>query len=474
MQSDTVFHSTKVLKFLRKPVFALILIVSAFRLAFHFFLFPEPVIAVDSVSYIAASQTVFDRLFQGIPDRDRTPFYPMVLALARFLFGAERQFAAVVLFQRAISLLSVYFFYRTARLLLKSLRLAFLASLYYACFPAVLSYNAAVLTESLAVSGTVLLLYCLISPLDSPGGYGRTSVAGLSVFFLIMLRPAFFYLLPILLLFFGLRLVLKRKTRLRDALGLTATCLSMLLVLGYCQIFKRHYDIFHVSVIPYLNQFHIVIQSGLYRHADDGDMDERIRRNVAEASERFPDEPPGPAWLYPTGLSEKAFDFVAWTRSGDYLEHPAEMSKYAMRTIRTNGWEYLRYSALKCLGLSPARASHIVTPKDAPENGDRVRRRVAAALNVLFAGFWRFGLVFAILLLESVALLRSAILFRHATDAPTVWSRGLLWLWLTGAYATALIGAQCDWGRLVVPAVPPVILLLAWEVDRLLRLREKP
>lgn len=452
------------------------------RCIYHFFLLPDPIFGGDTSSYLQASEHFFSKMFHGRLDLERTPLYPGLIATIRSFLGEEYLFRGIVLIQRAVSLLSVRCFYRMCTQLIKYRPIVFAATLYYACSPCLLSYNATLLTESLSISFVVFLFSAIVSYARSPGGL-RGFLLGLSFFPLIMLRPAFLAVLPILTLFWLVRL-LGKTTRRQDLSGLFGTVFSLLLLLGYCQLFRTNHGVFHVSIIPYLNQFHILIQSGLYRYGDDTEMNERIRRNIEEYVAAHPDEKPGPRWLYPDGLSEEAFNHVAWARIDDYLESPARLAEYAMRTMRKTRSKYVVYSIGKACAMASGRFCQIVTPT--PDSGPL--NRVNAVLNAAMGGMMRFGLVYLLLVWEAVAMAVIVVrvfcrrktgsvsaLIRHLKTASVLsqWHTGsslairaILGLWIAGTFFTAIVGAQCDWSRLVMPGLPLVILLTAQLVDR--------
>lgn len=83
--------------------------------------------------------------------------------------------------------------YRTASLL-KSDRVAYWLTFVYGVIPIVPSWTPIILTESLAISGSVFYLYFTISAVKT-GGTKKAWLSALRMLLLVMLRPSFIYII---------------------------------------------------------------------------------------------------------------------------------------------------------------------------------------------------------------------------------------------------------------------------------------
>lgn len=230
----------------------------------------------DTASYIDA----WERFEAGFPDVDRTPVYPAFLAFCRFVAGKGHMLTLAVVLQNAISWISLWFFYKIAIRATGSERVAFYLSVIIAILPAFAMWHCHVLTESLAVSGSIFFVYSFLSFYD-----GKPLWHALGVFFwlmfLIFLRPAFIYLLPVT----GVALLLmawqKKQLWRRTALGLGAVIVTTAAILMYMVAYKQHYGVFAVSKVSLYNNFFNMRKDGLLEPAKTDNVE---LRNYIEQS----------------------------------------------------------------------------------------------------------------------------------------------------------------------------------------------
>jgi len=441
----------RLLRLVRSPIFWVMLLAAVWQVSFYRncaspFLFP------DTHTYLTPSEN--PRLFRGDIDSWRTPIYPCFIAAIRYFSGEEQYLHGVVLVQQLISWISVYCFFHTARRLFKNTLVTAGVSLYYACHPAILGFNAGIYTESLAVSGTVFAVFLLISYLDHPG-YGKAIMMGIVIFLLIMLRPSFLLFLPIFLLLWTVRLIVVREPRFRetDLTCLWASFAVLILVLGYCQLFKQKYGEFSLSDVVYFNQFCIVVQSGIYRHGSDPIINKQIEALWETWKKENPNEAEsGPPWIYPKG-GNVAFNLYLTGDVGEEKIPFLQKLKYARETIRKNRLDFAWYSIGKFIGIK----------NDGVEWGYwffKEHRRYKESLFNFFILQLTFKSVYILLLLEMAVLSITLYFTRHV---PWFWC--VCWLLMTGTIFTAVVGSHDEWSRLVLPALPLVILLIAKYVD---------
>lgn len=211
----------------------------------------------DSRGYVAA----FDVICSGQLDLERTPVYPIFLGVIRAVVGTDLFYWGVVYMQSAVFLLSIRYFYRLVRLLGSQNCITFLITIFYCLVPGLVSWNNAILTESLAISGTVFLFYFAINGWKK-AHIGSLVSFGCSLFILCMLRPSFLFLVPIFFCFWFISLFLKGK-KIIACYGLSGVVLTAVLVLCYCTCFQKTYGVFTPSSIGTLNQYCVARQRNL-------------------------------------------------------------------------------------------------------------------------------------------------------------------------------------------------------------------
>ena len=201
---------------------------------------------VDTWSYAAA----WDVVSRGIPDIFRTPVYPCIIGMARWLFGERLSWLAVCAVQIAVLLPSTVCFCRLAERLSGGGRPAFVVSILYAACSAL--WTNCLLTESLAISGTVILLWFTVSLYDR---LSVVSAAGAAVTtaLLVFLRPAMIYILPMLVVWWAVAGIAERKGR-QAAAGIAGTVAVILMVLLYMMSYSRHYGVFSLSSVSDINR----------------------------------------------------------------------------------------------------------------------------------------------------------------------------------------------------------------------------
>ena len=245
-----------------------------------------------------------------------------------------------------------------------------------------------------------------------------------------------------------------REHRFREAMGLLSIIGALILVLGYCQLHKQKFGVFNISSVSQVNQFHIILQSGLYRYGSDPAINEQLSLLVETWKKENPEAIPGNRRIFRTGTNN---DFLwkyihgmpeyqrpGYTLSETGIKFPRE---YIKNTIRSNLFRYALYSLGKFYEIR--------------KYGFEARiGKYKKKISTPFVLELKFQSVYVFLLLEIVTLV--AVLY-FARRIPWFWC--VCWLLTAGTIFTAVVGAQGEWTRLVIPALPLVILLIAKYVD---------
>ncbi|MDR1958038.1 MAG: hypothetical protein LBQ54_03175 [Planctomycetaceae bacterium] len=420
----------------RSPLFWILLFVTVYRFGLSFF-YSEPKFFGDTLSYITASQNLTS-LRHGDVDVLRPPVYPAFIAVHRMIFGEEHLLEWIVRTQQLISWLSVIALYYTGMNLFKNKILVILATLCFALNTGVSYFNVSILSESPAVSGIIFLMALLISYLRHPT-FLKAFLLGITVFLLIMLRPAFLVFLPVFLLFWGCRLLFVRKMRKKDAMGLVTTLAGLFLVLGYCHLNSKKCGVFTLTVASPNNQFVCMLQSGLYQK-DNTEISCRTQSAMEEYRKQYwyiTDAEPN--WLLLAdgiGFDDPInFRDRVWAREGFHVS-TEQKNIYVTQMIKKNKIAYAEYLLKKTvmLGLNTGR-------------------------------FIKFAFVYALILLDFFVIL----LFMKRSPVNQTLFLTVLWMIVTGGFVTAIVGSHAEYERLVFPVSSLVILMFFSVIDHFTR-----
>lgn len=219
----------------------------------------------DSETYLTYP---WQDLFHFRVTSGRTPVYPAFLALMRFFFGEEYFLRFTVVIQAVLSFLSLFLLYRTIYTVSHRPLLSNLATSLYGLCPDVIVWDNAILTESLALSLTVLLLYLLVRFLYHPN-FKTGSKLTLLCFLMIFERPTFLLFAALLFGFWILRLIFCSSER---RLLFKLCALSILCFVGvglYAISFKQHFGFYSISDAMARQNVVTSIMRGYYKYSSD-------------------------------------------------------------------------------------------------------------------------------------------------------------------------------------------------------------
>jgi hypothetical protein len=226
----------------------------------------------DTDTYYAA----WDTICSGKIDAFRTPLYPVFIGLAKAVFGDFAGKIVVWIIQSAIFLCSIKWMKFLSEYFISNRKIAFLVTAFYAIFPGPLVMNAAILTESLALTGMVGLLYLTVKLYERQQPKYMAWITLLLVA-LIMLRPAFSYL-PVI--YAGLWIVAFFSHQFPKRiclLGGLSVIVVISIVVGYTLQMKRTYGIMTLSGISLDNNYFAVRTAGVI---DPEELSDTVTRKV--------------------------------------------------------------------------------------------------------------------------------------------------------------------------------------------------
>ncbi len=190
----------------------------------------------DTAYYFMAGEN----LWNGELDCLRTPVYPLLCKSFSVLFGTQGMAIALTVLQSIVYILSLFSLQRLATRAVNNDTLRNILLFFYVCCIAPGWCNE-ISTESLSISGTVILVDILFRFLDGPT-FGRNFMLHIMMLMLLFLRPTFILFLVLLPLCFLLKM--RRATiRKHFYLALTGSLLCLLCFGGYANLYKNKFGV---------------------------------------------------------------------------------------------------------------------------------------------------------------------------------------------------------------------------------------
>ena len=378
----------------------------------------------DTPSYLSA----WENWSQGKVDTFRTPLYPMFLGAIKSIAGKAWGWVAILI-QYAIFVLSVKYFHKMANMMLKD-RTALIVTVFYAIYPTFNSWGNLLLTDSLGLSMSVFFIYASLKVIMN-GSIRHTYIATLMLVLLLALRPASVsMLIPAALSFFPI-LFIKEK-RMAGILGLAGIAVCSVCLLVYCGKVKEKTGIFTPSTVSVANDLTIARMYGylLPEAIEDAHLSEVLRHNYEKYGLELQE---GPVFYGAIGNLMDEFSV-------------AEMKKAVNNSIRLNPalWLKALVKRFYLASLTPATRSY---------TSDLFRVHPLFPINI--------GIV--ILLLTAYSIIIVIQLFRRRFPVAAVFLAATS-LCIIGV---SIVGAQFEYSRLILPAMPCILIVIAQLLENL-------
>lgn len=426
-------------KIITNPMLYIMIAIILFRIGYHSF-FQEYSTYTDTKTYFESYE---GDIWNGKIDRFRTPVYP---ELIRLIAQGETQrkvvFPSVVLMQEIISLLSVIVFYMTFRKIVKSKKIAYVATIFYGCLPMLLELNLCILTESLSISLLVFFFGILMSYLQKPKVY-KTIFLSIYTFFLIMLRPSFLYLLIVLGILWFLKLIIGKRERIKALIGIVTIGIVLVGISQYENLNLEQNEFKGISVVTVINQLDTIVENDLYYQYEPKDQDfyDLIKDSRSEKEK-----------IWHLSVQNVLFDKKGYSKVGEFNS--------------------------RCLDLNKEKYLQILL--------NRITDRVAEPLNQTYAELkdktnihkielfkaitfpLNFGILYLMLIGEGIYFLCYLIKKKDIQ-----WQRFSLLLLIGGLLGTTLLGAQAEYQRLITPIIPFVIMLLFLYLEKCIEIGKR-
>ena len=307
---------------------------------------PLPITSDDTNSYTLSKVN----LLKGYTDIYRTPAYPYFIRTIYTITGAEpievrlaqpgeeaianhvilsgRKTCLYVFYaQLTIWLLTLIPLYKALRLILNAPCLPFFLTLFIGY--SFLEQQTWIITEPLAISSSCQFFSMMIFYWKRPSHILAAGINLFALFIMIMLRPAFLILLPLLAGFWIARLILSSSDRLKSLTGVVALALVCALLAGYCELNRRNHGLRTISSVSAINLMDVLINTGFYKNGNDSEIIAVIDSHEIE---------PGPyqniirADLYKRFGNERIQKFTSDTIKNNFVS-------YIIRIVKQMYWD---------------------------------------------------------------------------------------------------------------------------------------
>lgn len=221
------------------------------------FMFKEGIVVVnsDTQSYVEAWDNSYSN---GVIDNFRTPVYPVLIGIGKMIFGAGDW----GLLLTALQIIAFYgcgiLFSRMMPVVVRNRRIANVCIFVYFLYFPIVRTLPVMGTEALAFSLTTAWIYCVWRFLVMPGA-GRGAAIAILTLAGLMLRPSFL-LLAIVILFLAVVGVLMKQRR-RTALLLLPTLIPTVVVyMLYSDEIERRTGVDTISTVTIVNNYFMARQ----------------------------------------------------------------------------------------------------------------------------------------------------------------------------------------------------------------------
>lgn len=244
-------------------------------------------------------------LWKGQFDISRTPVYPAFLQFIYWVTGSESILDEVELTPQGVPVSDHIVQGETTCFYVVCLQLFLywlaLIPFYYACGTflrnplvhftvvqmvaiAFIPYQWWILTEPLAISGSLLFFSLIMFYLDRPK-YRTAITLSLLTFFLVLLRPIFVYLVALLFGFWVLRLCISSSDRKQAAAGFLALLLTLAGLYGYAGLNEKNHGLRTISSVSLTNRFNMIFQTDFYLKSTDTEVLAYIEKSPLNVKE---------------------------------------------------------------------------------------------------------------------------------------------------------------------------------------------
>ncbi len=361
-----------------------------------------------------------EQILSGLVE-GRTPIYPLLIRGLKLIFGTDLWRVFIVKTQIITSFISIIFLYKTLKLLIKSEWLIAIITFLYGISGAIIGWNTCLLTESLALSGTIFMAYLVIYYIKNKKIlYGVFSA--ILAFFITFLKPACISYIALLFAFLLLQLLLEKNKKPKNFICIGVSLLTIILTLCYAIVFYYQRNLFSITDARVRQDMYICMHQGFYKNTNDEEfiknVDESIKShsdNTWEATRYILNSYP-----YSTGRSQELIKICKKESKKEYRE-------YLLNVINSEITE--KFDAYNTLCIND----------------------VQNLTNNIIKGFTflNFLMVFVIVIIEAILTI-----YRWIKNKEPNWINLGLFGFLVAILYTSFVGTNAEFMRTAICVVP--------------------
>lgn len=422
---EGIIIKDKIIQFLKQPLIYVIILCIILS-NFIYGIIPSNLTYGDTESYLTSANKI--NIFQGKLNNSRTPVYPYFIKIIKAIGGEENLLNNIATAQKFLFIITLILFYYCIKTITKNKIILFTLPLIFGIAPCIITWNVAILTESLALMEMVILSLLTLKVLKKTNKV-IAGLIGAIILIMILTRPIFIYLLPIYLIFWVLKFFFEKDTRIETIIGIVSCAICGIILLIYCLLMNNQYGQFKLTTISDINDIISVIFSNTYEKSNNKEIIEIIN-NVKE------NEVATPYFKLAERIKEE-FSFE-------------EIKEFISSSQKTK--EYLNYIINKTFVLA---GSNIV-----------VNYTDNTFLNILDLNLIpvSFGLLYIVIIISIIYLCYKLIKQKQVD-----WIMAFCISLILANIFTLIVGAPFEEQRLFIPSVVLVFILLAYIVEKIIQ-----
>lgn len=402
-------------------------------------------------SYTMLGVNGFD-FFKGKLHETRVPIYPLVIDTMQIIFTEKLCFQIIVLLQILISFIALFYFYKALNYILKNKYFVYGITFMYGISPAIIGWDNVILTESLALSGSVFFIYLMLKYLNAPS-VKTIAQSSVLILALIFLRPTFLILLPIFSVFLVVKFILdsskQEKTIIKK--GIIAPIVACVIVLGYALSFSAQFSVFSLSNTLLSQNIFKIVEKDYYKNSGNAQVIRKIDERIAQDNGEFIN---AIGVIYEDISKDKIQDFVSQTLSNNFPQVVEDNITTALNLMN------LHFPGNSYYMPNKYNSNFI---KDYAGQYYQVDSKWGTSVNLFLTGFANiitFAHVYFIILCGIISILYTMIKHKKV-----LWVEcGLISIILL-TVASAIIGTYAEFSRTAICVLPYTYMAIARAID---------
>ena len=356
---------------------------------------------------------------------DRTPVYPLIIRIIRLCFGINNYLRIVSFFQYIVWFISMIYLYKLLEILIKNKKLVFLSTILYSLMTSIVGWNNVILTESLALSGTVIYIYYVIKYIKENK---LSSIMKAIVLSLILTfhRPTAIILVFFLPIFWIVRFIFEREHIRNDIKGFIGSTLSVIVIVIYAILFHRTYNIYSITSAMVRQNLYVNMYSGFYKNSNDEQFIYRVEQAIANN--------PNNKWQ---GLGEVKSQY-----SNEDLVRINRQCKLNNLTVSNMPIEFSSYS------FTTINSSVNI-----------INQFISSSINII-----TFASVYLAIIIEFIIFI-----YKWIKDKKIPWLDGGLFAFPLVIVASTFIGTNAEFMRTAICAVPFTFITYILLISRIIK-----